>query len=65
MSEANAILHDDGPLWQAAYAAAWVSEFNAARRLDDPESFSDALKIDHSDAARQMADAAVAQLRRR
>ena len=60
-----AVSHDDSALWHAVYAAAWVSEFRESQRPGDPESFSDALKIDHSDAARHMADAAVAQLRKR
>jgi hypothetical protein len=57
-------LHDDSALWYAVYAAAWVAEFNDARRPGDPESFSEALEMDHSYAARQIANAAVAQLRR-
>jgi hypothetical protein len=50
------VLHDDSRLWDAVYAAAWVSDFRAARA---------ALEKDHAKAARRIADAAVAQLRRR
>ena len=55
-------LHDDSALWHAVYAAAWVSDFRAARA--NGESFANALARDHAQAARRIANAAVAQLRR-
>jgi hypothetical protein len=55
------VLHDDSALWDAVYAAAWVSSFWISR---EGNSFSDALQFDHAHQARQIADAAVAQLRR-
>ena len=55
------VLHDDSALWHAVYAAAWVNEFAAHADVNEHEAW----KIDYSDKARQMADAAVAQLRRR
>ncbi|MHB8431614.1 MAG: hypothetical protein ACYDDZ_14015 [Acidimicrobiales bacterium] len=57
------VLHDDSRLWDAVYAAAWVSDFRAARASG--ESFGSALEKDHAKAARRIANAAVAQLRRR
>jgi hypothetical protein len=63
-SVAGPVVHDDSALWHAVYAAAWVAEFNETSSPSDPESLSEALEIDHSYAARQIANAAVAQLRR-
>ena len=50
-------------LWNAAYAAAWVSDFRVSRRAG--QSFDDALVDDHATYAIRIADAAVRQFRDR